>query len=106
VIVASPPERCAPLAGLAPGGPTAAVGIAIPDPPRAGPVRAALMASGGRVVTAPEADLAPARANLQEMGVDVEPTAAAVWAAWRLGRGPIDGLRLRSGDVVLVLTGR
>ncbi len=105
-IVAVQSERCAPLAGLALGGPTAAVGIAIPDPPRAGPVRAALMASGGRVVTAPEVDLGPARADLQEMGVDVEPTAAAVWAAWRRGRGPIDGLRPGSGDVVLVLTGR
>jgi threonine synthase len=106
VMVAVQSERCAPLAGLRPGGPTAAVGIAIPDPPRAGPVRAALMASGGRVLAAPEADLGPARADLREMGVDVELTAAAVWAAWCLGRGPIDGVAPDRGDVVLVLTGR
>jgi threonine synthase len=106
VIVAVQSERCAPLAGLAPDGPTAAVGIAIPDPPRAGPVRAALMASGGRVLAAAETDLGPARADLQELGVDVEPTAASVWAAWGLGHGPVDGHRPDPGDVVLVMTGR
>jgi threonine synthase len=106
VILAVQSERCAPLAGLAPRGPTAAVGIAIPDPPRAGPVRAALVASGGRVLTAPEAGLGPARERLREMGIDVEPTAAAVWAAWRLGRGPLDGRGTGPGEVVLVLSGR
>ncbi len=35
-IVAVQAERCAPLAGLAPTGPTAASGIAIPAPPRRG----------------------------------------------------------------------
>ena len=104
-IVAVQSERCAPLAGLAPAGTTAAVGIAISDPPRAGPVRAALMASGGRVLIAAEADLGPAREHLHEIDVDVEPTAAAAWAAWRRGRGPIDGLRPGPGDVVLVLSG-
>jgi threonine synthase len=106
VIVAVQSERCAPLAGLAPGGLTAAVGIAVPDPPRAGPVRAVLMASGGRVVTAPEADLGPAREDLRGRGIDVEPTAAAVWAAWRLGRGAIDGVTPGPGEVALVLSGR
>jgi threonine synthase len=105
VILAVQSERCAPLAGRAPVGPTAAIGIAIPNPPRAGPVRAAVVATGGRVLTAPEADLIPARENLQELGFDVEPTAAAVWAAWRLGRGPLDGRRPGPGEVVVVLSG-
>ncbi len=105
VIVAVQSERCAPLAGLAPAGSTAAVGIAIPAPPRAGPVGAAVRASGGRVLLAAEEDLMPARGQLLAMGVDVETTAAAVWAAWRMGRGPIDGSGPGRGDVVLVMTG-
>ena len=105
-IVAVQSERCAPLAGLAPAGPTVAVGIAIPAPPRAGAVRAAVLASGGRVLIAAEDDLLPARAGLAAMGIEVEPTAAAVWAAWRRGRGPVEGGRPDGGDTVLVLTGR
>jgi threonine synthase len=104
-IVAVQSERCAPLAGLAPAGSTAAVGIAIPAPPRAGPVAAAVRASGGRVLLAAEADLLPAQGRLGEMGVDVETTAAAVWAAWRMGRGPMDGAGPGRGEVVLVMTG-
>jgi threonine synthase len=106
-IVAVQAARCAPLAGLAPAGSTAAVGIAIPAPPRAGPVRAALRASGGGILLAAEEDLLPAQIDLRQMGVDVEPTAAAVWAAWGrgLGRGPFDRSRSGGGDVVLVMTG-
>jgi len=105
-IVAVQSERCAPLAGMAPAGATAAVGIAIPVPPRAGPVAAAVRASGGRVLLAAEKDLMPAQRQLREMGVDVEATAAAVWAAWALGQGPMDQAGPIQGDVVLVMTGR
>ena len=80
-IVAVQAERCAPLAGLAPTGPTAASGIAIPAPPRGAEVRAAVLATGGAVVTVPEAALAPAGAELGRLGLAVEPTAAAAWAA-------------------------
>jgi threonine synthase len=104
-IVAVQAARCAPLAGLAPAGSTVAVGIAIPAPPRAGPVGAAVRASGGAVLLAAEEDLLPAQIDLRQMDVDVEPTAAAVWAAWGLGRGPVDRSRSGRGDVVLVMTG-
>jgi threonine synthase len=102
-LVAVQAERCAPLAGLAPSGPTAATGIAIPDPPRAGPVRAAVMASGGRVVAVAEEAITGARASLARVGVDVEATAAAGWA----GMAVLDraGFGL-APPVVVVVTGR
>jgi threonine synthase len=82
-ILAVQAERCAPLAGLRPTGPTAASGIAIADPPRAREVRAAVVASGGRVLTVSEDDLEAARVALAGMGMGVEPTGAAAWAAAR-----------------------
>jgi hypothetical protein len=66
-------------------------------------VRAAILASGGRVVTVPEDDLELARGGLARMGIAVEPTAAVVWAAWGMGAGPAAGGD--AGPVVLVLTG-
>jgi threonine synthase len=108
-LVAVQASRCAPLAGMVPTGPTAAVGIAIPSPPRAGQVRAAVLASGGCILTVSEEELHGAHRSLEAMRVEVEPTSAAVWAAWQLG----DGRRLDArrdcggrGNVVLVLTGR
>jgi threonine synthase len=98
-IVAVQAERCAPLAGLAPGGPTAASGIAIADPPRRTEVRAALLATGGGVVTVAEDALEPARADLVRLGLAVEPTAAAAWAA-------VPALDATPEPVVVVLTGR
>ncbi len=80
-ILAVQAGRCAPLAGLQPAGPTAASGIAITAPPRAGEVRAAVLASGGAVVTVAEQELEPARRDLARMGMPVEPTAAVAWAA-------------------------
>ncbi len=74
-------ERCAPLAGRRPAGTTAATGIAIADPPRGGEARAAIVASGGAVVTVSEEELELARSQLARMGMRVEPTAAAAWAA-------------------------
>lgn len=89
---------CAPLAGLGASGPTAATGIAIPSPPRGPQVGAALAASGGRVVTVSEQELADARDELAAAGFDVEPTGAAGWAGLRTLASP--------GPAVAVLTGR
>jgi threonine synthase len=97
-LVAVQAERCAPLAGLAPTGPTAASGIAIPAPPRAGEIRAAVRATGGVIVTVSEAALVSARADLARLGLAVEPTAAAAWAA----RPALEG---SPEPVVIVLTG-
>jgi threonine synthase len=101
-------ENCAPLAGLRPHAPTVAKGIAIAEPPRAGEVRAAVVASGGRVLTVTEAWLHEAHRGLAHMGMHVEPTSASVWAAWGMGDGPAGRAPATAGDespVVLVLTG-
>jgi threonine synthase len=98
-------ENCAPLAGLRPTGSTLAKGIAIAQPPRAGEVRAAIVASGGQVLTVTELDLDRARRSLAEMGMGVEPTSASVWAAWGMGKGPAAGVGSAGASVVLVLTG-
>jgi threonine synthase len=103
-IVAVQAERCAPLAGLEPRGTTAATGIGIAHPPRAGQVRAAVLATGGRFLVAPEDDLEPARHALEDLGfAGVSISAASVWAALQMGRGVPE-----SGDepVVVVLSGR
>ncbi len=97
-IVAVQAERCAPLAGRRPAGPTAATGIAIAHPPRGGEARAAIVASGGAVVTVSEEELESACRDLAGMGIRVEPTAATAWAAAL----PPDR---RDGATVIVLTG-
>lgn len=100
-IVAVQAERCAPIAGLPIAElPTAAAGIAIANPPRVGQVRAVVVASGGQVVTVSEDELEPAQDELAKMGIAVEITSAAVWAAWKRGAATADG------SVVIVLTGR
>jgi threonine synthase len=107
-LVAVQAERCAPLAGRPPlpgSGSTAATGIAIAAPPRGGQVRAAVQASGGRVVTVGEEAIERARSELRGLGFEGEPTGAVAWAAapavWG-GGGPGEG----AGPVVAVLTGR
>jgi threonine synthase len=100
VVVAVQAELCAPLAGgpvPAPGSPaTAAAGIAIAQPARAAQVRAAVLASGGRVLTVSEEEIHSAAEALTAAGYPVEPTGAVAWAAVeRIGPGP----------VVAVLTG-
>ena len=81
-IVAVQAERCAPLAGLAPGRPHGRHRASpSPDPPGAGEARAAILASGGAVVTVAEEALEPARRELARLGMRVEPTAAVAWAA-------------------------
>jgi threonine synthase len=92
-------ERCAPLLGRPTGpAPTAATGIAIADPPRAGQVRGTVLASGGQLVAVGEESIASAGAELAGLGLMVEPTGAVGWAA-----RPAVG---RDGPVVVVLTGR
>jgi hypothetical protein len=60
------------------------------------------VASGGAVLTVAEEELEPARVELAHMGMPVEPTAAAAWAAARRAR-PFDG---RSDQItVVVLSG-
>jgi threonine synthase len=99
-LVAVQAERCAPLAGLAPSGPTAATGIAISSPPRGGQVRAAVVASAGRVVTVDEAAIGRAMSSLARVGVEVEATAATAWA----GMAVLDkaGIGLTPPTVIVV----
>ena len=103
-LVAVQAEACAPLAGLPEAGRsvTVATGIAIPAPPRASQIRAAVLASGGRVEAVGEEAIAEARADLAARGFEVEPTGAVAWAASRQSGEPRTG----AGPVVAVLTGR
>ena len=90
-LVAVQSELCDPLAAawdgrradLARWTATVAEGIAIPDPPRLAQMLRAVQASGGLCLTATDEQIDGARAALAARGIDVEPTAAAVWAAWR-----------------------
>lgn len=61
--------------------PTLAEGIAIPAPPRARQILAAVRKSGGTFLTVPEPALRAAHQDLARRGLFVEPTAAACWAA-------------------------
>ncbi|MCJ1677940.1 pyridoxal-phosphate dependent enzyme [Streptomyces sp. APSN-46.1] len=82
--------------------PTLAEGIAIPAPPRARQILAAVRASGGTFLTVPDDRLRAAQLDLARRGLFVEPTAAACWAA--VGPGaPGDPLRGRT--TVLPLCG-
>jgi threonine synthase len=101
-IVAVQAERCAPLAGLPPGGPTRAVGIAIARPPRLGSVRAAVVASGGAVVAVAEEEIDRSVGELSRNGLLVEPTGAVGWAAVMAGRARRYSVK---GPIVAVLTG-
>jgi threonine synthase len=75
-----------------------AEGIAIPHPPRLEQMLAAVRRSGGRFVTVTDDEILDARRRLAGRGIDVEPTAAAVWAAEPAATaGP--------GTVVVALTG-
>ncbi|MBT2405398.1 MULTISPECIES: pyridoxal-phosphate dependent enzyme [unclassified Streptomyces] len=61
--------------------PTLAEGIAIPAPPRARQILAAVRKSGGAFLTVPDDRLREAQRDLARRGLYVEPTAAACWAA-------------------------
>lgn len=99
-LVAVQSDRFAALAGASPSGdPTVASGIAIDKPARLEQVRAALMASGGRVVSVPEDAIVAAGATLARAGLLVEPTAAAAWAGFARSAALPE-------PVVVVLSGR
>jgi threonine synthase len=109
-IVAVQDERCAPLAQafaagedhVKPVGDTGAMatGLAIGAPPRGDEVLAATRATGGRVVTVAERDLATAVALLEAHGFAVEPTAAAAIAAVPQVDASEIGLPISSGQLV------
>lgn len=73
------------LPGEPDAGPTLAEGIAIPRPPRARQILAAVRASGGSFLTVPEENLASAQLDLARRGFYVETTGVACWAAVREG---------------------
>ncbi|QWQ45532.1 threonine synthase [Streptomyces sp. YPW6] len=79
--------------------PTLAEGIAIPRPPRARQILAAVRASGGTFLTVPEDDIREAQRDLAARGFYVETTGVACWAAVRDGG---DAVR---GSVVVPLCG-
>lgn len=75
--------------------PTLAEGIAIPRPPRARQILAAVRASGGTFLTVEEDALREAQRDLAARGFFVETTGVACWAAVRDG-----GDLVRDGVVV------
>lgn len=90
-LIAVQAEAVAPLASAFAAGardaepvpqrPTLAEGIAIPAPPRARQILAAVRSSGGTFLTVPDERLREAQRDLARRGLFVEPTAAACWAA-------------------------
>ncbi|MGW0735142.1 pyridoxal-phosphate dependent enzyme [Streptomyces sp. NPDC002851] len=78
---AGAPELLAPQ----PVRPTHAEGIAIPRPPRARQILAAVREFGGGFLTVPEPALRSAQRDLARRGLYVEPTGVACWAAVREG---------------------
>ncbi|MFD7030904.1 threonine synthase [Streptomyces sp. NPDC059917] len=80
--------------------PTLAEGIAIPAPPRARQILAAVRESGGTFLTVSEERIRAAQRDLAARGLFVEPTGVACWAA--VGPGaPGDPLAGRSAVVPL-----
>ncbi|MBO0510513.1 pyridoxal-phosphate dependent enzyme [Streptomyces beijiangensis] len=68
-----------------PTAPTLAEGIAIPRPPRARQILAAVRASGGSFLTVTEDEIREAQRDLAARGLFVESTGVACWAAVRAG---------------------
>jgi threonine synthase len=108
-IVAVQAAACAPLAEAFAAGaasplaispePTAAEGVAVARPARGEQILAAVTASGGRVVSVTEQEIAVARAQLARSGVFVEPTGAVAWA-WAEAAG-VKGIAEAPAVVVL-----
>ncbi len=97
-LIAVQAEAVAPLAAafhagaddLLPGAaaaPTLAEGIAIPRPPRARQILAAVRGSGGTFLTVTEDEIRDAQRDLAARGFYVETTGVACWAAVRDGLG-------------------
>ncbi|MFJ4415956.1 threonine synthase [Streptomyces sp. NPDC088925] len=100
------------LGGDTPAAPTLAEGIAIPRPPRARQILAAVRATGGAFHTVPESAIAPAQADLAKRGLYVEATGVACWAAVREGAlgdteavVPLCGAGLKTGMAPAGTTG-
>ncbi|MFF4095865.1 pyridoxal-phosphate dependent enzyme [Streptomyces sp. NPDC001834] len=72
-----------PAGTAAPAAPSLAEGIAIPRPPRARAVLAAVRASGGTFLTVNEDQIRSAQLDLAARGFYVETTGVACWAAVR-----------------------
>ncbi|GAA2996683.1 pyridoxal-phosphate dependent enzyme [Streptomyces fulvorobeus] len=92
-------ESTAPTTATAP---TLAEGIAIPRPPRARQILAAVRASGGTFLTVPEERIRGAQLDLAARGLHVETTGAVCWAAvgdWTEGSVvvPLCGAGLKTG---------
>ncbi|MFF0449381.1 pyridoxal-phosphate dependent enzyme [Streptomyces sp. NPDC004609] len=84
------------------GGTTLAEGIAIPRPPRARAILAAVRESGGTFLTVTEEQIRSAQLDLASRGLFVESTAVACWAAVR--ELP-EGTGVREGETVVPLCG-
>lgn len=87
------------LVAAGPVVPTLAEGIAIPRPPRARQILAAVRESGGTFLTVSEDEIRDAQRDLAARGFYVETTGVACWAAVR------DGSAYRTGSVVVPLCG-
>ncbi|MBT2426885.1 threonine synthase [Streptomyces sp. ISL-112] len=92
-------EDLLPAAGHGDPAPTLAEGIAIPRPPRARQILAAVRGSGGTFLTVSEDEIRDAQRDLAARGFYVETTGVACWAAVR------DGSAYRPGSVVVPLCG-
>ncbi|MFJ3666168.1 pyridoxal-phosphate dependent enzyme [Streptomyces sp. NPDC090106] len=92
------------LKSVTPVAPTLAEGIAIPRPPRARQILRAVRESGGTFLTVTEDRIRHAQRDLASMGLFVEATGVACWAAVRDGAlgtrsavVPLCGAGLKSG---------
>ncbi len=107
-LIAVQSAACAPLAAAWQGGvpappmPTIAEGIAIAAPPRAEQILTAIRAMRGAILTVDDVEVLAAQSDLARRGLDVEPTGAACWAAWRRHRQAYPTI---VGQVVLPLCG-
>lgn len=84
------------------GGPRSSLAdaLVVKSPPRIGDMAEAVRSSGGGVVVVGDEALRPAIKEVLRMGFIVEPSSAAVWAAYRALKEVGD-----VGDPVLILTG-
>jgi len=95
LLVAVQAERCAPIARPgAPGdGRTIADGCAVPAPPLAQAIAAAIEESGGEAVAVAEEAIDAAWRSAWHDGFPIEPTSALAFAAWAaLSPGPSTGV--------------
>lgn len=92
--------EAAELLPAGPVAPTLAEGIAIPRPPRARQILAAVRASGGTFLTVSEDEIRDAQRDLAARGFFVETTGVACWAAVR-----DDAADRSPGSVVVPLCG-